>query len=178
MKHYVEQLIEDINEAMPDIQSVAEQRDDIVGDDETFFKHIENVEKYLYGEEKPISTITGIDFILLPPPEKLTTEQQRVLSVELEKLLLQFHFELDFPKNYPAHLRYPFIKKFWEENHTALTFGASHIEFCSYEIENCPFPGYCKTCEEIDAQMKHDEEQANNSGNNKKFRPGDIPFKE
>ena len=42
-------------------------------------------------------------------------------------------------------------------------YGENHIEFCHYEEKNCPFPGYCNTCNEITEQMKFDEEQANRS---------------
>ena len=171
MQRYIKQLIEDIQKATPDIDPAIEFKDNSVHDDETFFKHIENVEKFLYDEGEYISTITGIDFNLLPPPEKLTTAQKEILATELEKLLEYFHFELDFPVNYPVPLRYPFIKKFWEEKHAALSFGTSHIEFCSYEEENCPFPGYCKTCEEVTAQMKFDEEQAKGTDNDETSFP-------
>ena len=176
MQRYIEQLIEDIREAMPNCNPAIELKDNSVHDDESFLKHIEDVEKYLHSEGELISTITGIDFNLLPPPKKLTSEQQERLATELEKLLQYFHFELDFPINYPVYLRYPFIKKFWEEKHAALSFGTSHIEFCDYDEENCPFPGYCKTCEEVNAQMKFDEEQANGNYIDERLDLDELPF--
>ena len=120
------------------------------------------VEKYLYGDKEPISSITGIATVLLPPADKLTICQQSLLADELEKLLQYFHFHLDFPQNYPAHLKYPFIRDFWSEEQVVMSFGENQIEFCDYVEAYCPFPGYCATCKEIADQMKFDEEQSGN----------------
>ena len=62
------------------------------------------------------------------------------------------------------HLRYPFLYGLWDEEHVPLSFGENHIEFCSYEPENCPFPGYCSICNEINAQMKFDEDHDSGKG--------------
>jgi len=148
MEHYLEQLIEDlhlITQGKP-----PKNVEETVHDEAAFYKHIENVENYIHGEQKPISAITGLMQEMLPPPEKLSEKQQAQLSVELEKFLRYFHFELDFPRGYPNHMRYPFIRDFWKEEHVPLSFGSSHIEFCNYEKENCPFPGYCTICEELE----------------------------
>jgi len=174
MDRYIEQLIEDLNILTSKKNSHTETETESENDDESFLKHIENVENYLYGDKIPVSSITGILFEQLPPPEKLNKRQQKILSAELEKFLRYFHFELDFPRKYPLHLRYPFIRNFWNEKHVALSFGSSHIEFCDYEKENCPFPGYCKTCDEVEAQMKFDEEQSKNNTN--EFDLDELPF--
>ncbi len=164
MERYIQQLIDDIHRATYNLRpphdiwaySEADPQDELELED------MSHVEKYLYGEKEPISSITGIDGGQLPPADKLTPEQQGLLASELEELLDYFHFRLEFPVDYPAHLRYPFIKKFWNESHVPMSFGTTHIEFCDYDKENCPFPGYCTTCDEVEAQMKYDEENAGN----------------
>jgi hypothetical protein len=77
-----------------------------------------------------------------------------------------FNFYPDFPENYPVHCRYPFIWDLWDEERVPLSFGESHIEFCDYNLEECPFPGYCNTCKEIAEQMKYDEKIHNQSPSN------------
>ncbi len=149
MDHYIELLIEDLHAITGERPLHEENTEERVHDDETFFRHIENVEKYLHGNTKPIASITGITWEQLPPPEKLSKKQQAQLSVELEKFLRYFHFELDFPHRYPNDMRYPFIKNFWKEEHVPLSFGSTHIEFCDYDKENCPFDSYCTICDEI-----------------------------
>ncbi len=165
MQRYLEQLIDDLHKATWGIKPPHEiwEESNADPDDEVELEDMSYVEKYLYGDKIPISEITGIAREQLPPIEKLNQEQQALLAVELEKLLQFFHFYLDFPRDYPAHLRYAFILKFWEEKHVALSFGENHIEFCDYDEANCPFPGYCNTCNEVREQMKFDEEQGSSS---------------
>jgi len=160
MERYIEQLIDDIHKATWNIRPPHEiwTLSDANPDDELELEDMAFVEKNLYGKKRRISKITGIESELLPPSGKLTAQQQALLATELEKLLQLFHFTLDFPENYPSDLRYPFIRKFWDEKHVPLSFGDDHIEFCDMNEDECPFPGYCTTCKEVAAQMKYDEE--------------------
>jgi len=160
MQRYIEQLIDDLHKATWRMKPPHElwETSKADPDDELELEDMSYVEKYLYGNEIPIPEITGIAREQLPPAEKLSQEQQALLAVELEKLLQYFHFYLDFPEGYPTHLRYPFILKFWDEKHVPLSFGENHIEFCDYNEEQCPFPGYCNTCIEVSEQMKFDEQ--------------------
>jgi len=154
---YIDQLIGDIRQATWNIRPPHEIWEDADSDDEIELEDISYVEEFIYGKREKISSITGIDRKLLPPPEKLNEEQAARLATELENLLNFFHFIPEFPEDYPAHLRYPFIRNIWDVKHVPLSFGESHIEFCDYEPEECPFSGYCKICEEIDTQMKEDK---------------------
>lgn len=155
MQRYIEQLIDDIHKATWKINPPHEIWNDVDTDNEAELEDLAYAEKYIYGEPLPISEITEIDPKLLPPKEKLTQEQQALLSTELEKLLQHFHFYLNFPDDYPAHLRYPFILKFWEEEHVPLSFGEDHVELCDFNEENCPFVGYCTVCEEFNEEVKN-----------------------
>lgn len=167
MQHYIEQLIDDLHQATwgmkPPHKMWEESEAD--PDEELELEDMSHVEQYLYGEKESIAQITGIEQGQLPPPEKLTEEQQTLLATELERLLQYFHFYLDFPKDYPVHLRYAFIRKFWEEEHVPLSFGENHIEFCDYDEANCPFPEYCNTCKEVAEQMKFDEQYEHQDNN-------------
>jgi hypothetical protein len=160
MQRYIEQLIEDIHKATWDLKPPHPlwEESGADPDNELELEDMSYVEKYIDGDMVPISDITGIGQEQLPPPEQLSQEQQALLATELEKLLQYFHFRLDFPLDYPAHMRYSFIWDFWEEEHVPLSFGESHIEFCEYDEELCPFPGYCNSCREVAEQMKFDED--------------------
>lgn len=160
MKRYIEQLIEDIHQATWNLKPPHRiwEESEADPDNELEREDMSYVEEYFYGEEIPISEITGIEQEKLPPPEQLSKKHQALLATELEKLLLNFHFHLDFPTGYPAHLRYSFIYELWQEKHVPLSFGESHIEFCDYNEEDCPFPGYCNSCREMSEQMKFDEQ--------------------
>ena len=171
MQRYINQLIEELHEIAHKVNPTGSFKEETVHDDESFFKHIEDVENYLHGEPLPVSQITGIEHEQLPPPDRLNEKQQTLLAVELENFLSHFHFALDFPANYPIHLRYSFIKNFWTEKHAAMKFGTSHIEFCYYEKEECPFPGYCTTCDEFENDIENpDIEKYNENDEN------ELPF--
>jgi hypothetical protein len=161
MQRYIEQLVNDIRAATHKVQPPHDiwLESGADPDDELELEDMSYVEEFVYGKKKKISKITGIESNALPPPRKLTDSQKALLAVELERMLQVFHFYLDFPESYPAHLRYRFIRKLWNKKHVPLSFGENHIEFCDYDESNCPFPGYCKTCEEVSAQMKFDEEE-------------------
>jgi len=165
MEKYLEQLFADLNKASQKhtpphdiwLSSGADPDNEIELDDMSF------VEEYIYGEKMPISEITGMCQEQLPPPDILNEEQQAMLSVKLEEFLTFFNFKLEFPQNFPNHQRYTFIRRFWGTEHVPVSFGTSHIEFCSYDEENCPFPGYCNTCSEFNVEL----EDGSNFGNNK-----------
>ncbi len=175
MQRYIEQLIEDINAATWKVRPPREIWDSVDLENECEIDDISYVEKYVYGEEEPISKITGVDVVQLPPAERLSDDQKSELAAKLEKLLEIHHFKLEFPNEYPMYLRYAFIFNFWHEEHVEMSFGTSHIEFCDFEEKNCPFPGYCTTCKEIEEQMRFDEAQQ--QGNEKLGTPDDdCPF--
>ena len=166
MERYLEQLIGDIRNATWKVTPPHPiwQESGADPDNELELEDMSYVEQYVYGDELPISKITGIDEELLPPADQLSDPQQALLATELENLLNVFHFFTDFPLDYPANLRYSFLKKLWGESHVPLSFGENHIEFCDYEEDKCPFPGYCKSCAEFKQQMKADEEFEKRNG--------------
>ena len=103
-------------------------------------------DRLLHGHRIPVAKITGLNCNLLPETLTLTDQQKGLLANELETLLLFYHFHLDFPPDFPPHLRYPFILKLWNESHVPVPFGVNRIEFCEYNLATCPFPGYCNIC--------------------------------
>jgi len=157
MHRYIEQLISDIRQATWKIRPPHEIWDGVDPDDEVENEDLSYVEETIYGQKEKISAITGIRKELLPPPDLLNIEQAELIATELEKMLNVFNFFPDFPEDFPAHLRYPFLINIWENEYVPLSFGELHIELCSYDANECPFPGYCKICNEITAQMEADE---------------------
>jgi hypothetical protein len=170
MELYISQLISDIHEATWRVKPPHEIWDDADPENEGEMEDLSYLEEYVYGNPEKISSITGINTEFLPPPEKLNDEQAARLALELEKLLNVFHFCLDFPDEFPMHLRYPFIRDMWDEEHVPISFGESHIEFCDYdEEEYCPFEGYCDTCQEFD-------EEVNDPDSSEELDDEDLPF--
>lgn len=154
---YIKQLIMDIHES---IQSIPEEPDEeSMSEEESFRKHIEAVEEYIYGDPKKISLITAIARNNLPLPEQLDQEQKTLLAQELENLLHHFHFVPDFPEGFPDDLKYKFLRNIWDDKHPYVKSGGSHIEFCNYDPDHCPFPDYCNTCAEFSADYENPEKE-------------------
>lgn len=149
MHRYIEQLIEDFRQRRQVVKPPHEIWDEADPTDPVELEDISYVEAYLYGDAMPVSDITGIDQIMLPPADKLTSEQAGKLAIEMELLLNHFHLFPDFPAHFSGHLRYPFLYDLWNNEYVSLSFGENHIEFCSYDESECPFPGYCTSCEEF-----------------------------
>lgn len=155
MEKYIEQLIQEIRKATFNVRPPRELWADADPYDESEVEDLAYVEEFIYGEKEPVETITGIKAELLPPEKKLTTKQQEILAIELEKLLNYFNFYFEFPEKLPLHLRYPFLRNFWQEEKVALSFGESYVEMCDFDEKNCPFPGYCSGCADF---AKEEEE--------------------
>ena len=149
MDKYIEQLINDFKTATWNLRAPGELWDSADIDNENEVEDLSYVEQFVYGEEQKISEITGIETGQLPPVEKLTEEQASLLAGEMEELLNYFHFYPEFPEGVPGLIRYRLLREKWDSKQVAVSFGRVHLEFCDYEEENCPFPGYCTTCKEI-----------------------------
>lgn len=151
MEHYVAQLIDDLHQVTSKMKPPLgpwEKAEDEGKNNPEQEDDDNNLER-----RQPISTATGIDTELLPLEEKLSIEQQALLAFELEDFLKYFKIYLNFPAIYPAHLRYSFIRNLWKERYESYIGGKTHIEFCDYSGNNCPFPGYCRICEDY-SQMQ------------------------
>lgn len=156
MDKYIEQLIDDIKQARQKVQPPHPLWLDSEADpyDEGELEDLSYVEQFVYGKEVPVSEITGIDAKLLPPTERLSPNQRALLAEELEALLHHYHLHPEFPNLYPSYLKYPFLLKVWSQSHVPLSYGENHIEFCDYNVENCPFEGYCHVCGDMEMEKR------------------------
>ncbi len=157
MNNYINQLIGQFHESIKRVPHPSLRSKDFDLEDEGETEDFQFVEQYMYGTSQPLSEIFGIEKIYLPNDEKLTDKQVEILACETEKLWDAYHFHPDFPEQLPSRLRYRKMREYWDDEQVFVGAGEIHIEFCDYEEANCPFPGYCKTCEEIAAQFEHDQ---------------------
>lgn len=152
MNRYIHQLIEDLEEAIelaPTRETLHdncqfESEDD---EDETSLAFIEH---YLFGNEIELGKIVDIEQILLPPIEKLTKSQAAKLFPYLESLLSEYGFELDFPNNVPASLKYELVRQSWTDKFVPVNMGVQVIEFCDYDFDFCPFGSELCQCKEFE----------------------------
>lgn len=153
MNRYIEQLIEDLRKAAENAPHLNEIETNLTTDEE-FARHIEDVERYLHGEQEKLSEIIGVPLKMLPSADKLNKHQLRILTQELIKLLNDWNFYPDFPDNLPDDMKYKALLDVWESDQVYMSSGETHLEFCDYDPENCPFPGYCKSCENRNDELE------------------------
>ncbi|MBE0638840.1 MAG: hypothetical protein IH598_09995 [Bacteroidales bacterium] len=157
MNRYVEQLIEDIRKAAANAPQPDDDETEI-SDEEALARHFDDVEQYLHGEREKLSEIIGIPLNLLPSPGKLTKTQISKLTVELVRLLNVWNFYPDFPNNLPDHMKYAALLGIWESEQVYMNSGETHLEFCDYDPSDCPFPGYCKSCDDFNTDPEESED--------------------
>ncbi len=160
MRRYIEQLIEDLRKARNYDDPPEMMEDFLICQTEEAEDKVADVEEYLNGPRQPLSQILGIEKEKLPPPERLSDEQAEVLAGEMEKLWRHFRFYPSYPDdNFPGKVRYRLLRDSWDIDQIRLSTGAIGVEFCYYDEENCPLPGYCKTCE----RLKKEYDEVNDS---------------
>jgi hypothetical protein len=150
MRLYLRQLIDCIREARTEVTPPnLELWDSVDVNNEAEVEDISYVEEFIYGTPEPIFVITGILTDLLPLAGTLTNEEKVLLVNELIAVLAHYNFYPDFPEGYPDDKKYSHLRAIWDDEHVQVSFGESHIEMCDFNIEKCPFVGYCNICEEM-----------------------------
>lgn len=144
---YLIQLAEQMRDSarnLPDPNVVSEFDEESLPEELKMFAY---VERYLQGKAKKISVISSIKTEVFPPLEKLSDVQITFLFDEMIRLLDAYCFYADFPSGLPVEIKYRLLVEKWDEKFVYIGEGMTHIEFCNYAPESCPFPEnfcYCK----------------------------------
>jgi len=144
ISHYLDQLVGDIEALLqrtPPYQ-LTEESDDPVVICSMMEDHV------LDGAGARIPEFTGISKEHLPEAALLSDEQLSLLSSGLTNLLEYYNFHLVFPDNLPERERYKAQRTYWDRFYAPLARFDYYYEFCSYNKEECPFPGFCTFCED------------------------------
>lgn len=156
MEKYIKQLIEDIQNAHRQLTKEETEKA------ETFEQHIQEVERFIAGEEDLIQQSFGYHCRLnkeqFPPPKRLTFEQMNTVCEAFEKLLYTWNVRADFPDELPVEMAYETLVSILDRKFITPTSGFIGLEFCDYEPEACRFKEYC-TCRELFAEMDEAERQ-------------------
>lgn len=145
LDNYIVQLVQDMRSSalnLPNPGEISEFDSESLPEELQMFK---DVEMYIHGTAKPIGQITGIDKDSFPELKKLNDAQAAFLLGEMMMLLMAYNFYPDFPEKLPEHIKYRILRENWNEEMIYTGSGQSHMEFCTYIPENCPFPeNYCQ----------------------------------
>ena len=158
MDRYIQQLVEDLREAAGKVPEPGPMWDNVDMNNPAEVDDIAYVEQYFEGPREKLSSIVGIESVKLPPLERLTESQVAHLCSELTALLLAYHFVPDFPDGLPDNLCYKLLREHWDDEHVFVGAGESHIEFCEYVVEECPFPDEFCDCRRVNEEAEADDE--------------------
>jgi hypothetical protein len=161
MERYIQQLIEDINELMPDQKEETPKQHPLASCFEPVsmenWKEFEMIDDMFESNPVPIAVTTGIQWNELPDPSLLSKNQRRRLAAALEELLQNHGYFLEFPYRFPSDAKYSFLRDFWTTEHIIIPFGQLHFELCNYDHESCPFPDYCSDCTKLAGEEMSNE---------------------
>ncbi len=146
MENYLKQLIADMRHAAKNLPQKPYY--DIPPEAEG----IEYVIEWENAIEKPMHDWIGLTKDLFPPPEKLSEKELAMMVDEILKLWQAYNFYADLPENLPAGIVYKVLVDYFDKPVAWISEGNMHIEFCSYDPENCPWPIEFCMCKDL-----HDE---------------------
>lgn len=160
MDKYVSQLIQDINREMSKMPEPPSDLWDTVDiNNECEVEDISYIEQYHNGAQNRLEDNVGIKKELLPPEKKLNDEQVEQLLKALENLLEYHNYEAAYPhENLTVRTKYHLLYTNWQEKQPKVSFGRVGIEFCDFNEEECPIPGFCSSCKDYEKEC---EEGAN-----------------
>ena len=168
MEKYLEQLVSDIRQLRTKIvppnlelwESVDVNNENEVED----IAYIESARK----TPLPISEIVGIETEMLPVEKVLSHSQKVLLSNELNALLNHYNLYPDFPDGYPDDQKYAHFLRIWDNLYSPASFGETQIQLCDFNLEACPFVGYCNIC----IEMREESLRGNKSSDEDDFYEG------
>jgi hypothetical protein len=156
MEKYIRQLINDIRLA---IENAPPVKDEPVDSEASFIEHIEEVEKYLEAPSEKLSVVLGVPLSEFPTEDKLNEQQMDALAGEMIKLMQAYNFYPTFPEDVPAKMLYTALLKQWESEVVFTANSAGIMDICNYDVDDCPFPGYCDVCANVDRDFEEMEDE-------------------
>jgi hypothetical protein len=139
MELYVTQLIEDLEAAQQPVEPY------VPGEEQLMEGLFDEVEDYVSGE-KHVKICELIGFLpeQFPPSNRLNTNQLKRVFFALDQLLDSYNIDTNLPNKLPIKRKYELVTNELTEEVFASKHGFTHLEYCNYDVETCPFgKKYC-----------------------------------
>jgi len=112
-------------------------------------EHLRDVYEWEHAVEKPMHEWFGISADIFPNEQKLTDKQVKLLVEELINLWEAFNFLPELPGELPVRMKYKFMTGYLDKPVRWVSEGLTHIEFCHYDPDECPFPEEFCMCKNL-----------------------------
>ncbi|MDD2636570.1 MAG: hypothetical protein PHW82_13845 [Bacteroidales bacterium] len=154
MNRYIQQLIEDF--AKVEANPIPDPNYETLPYDE-FEKEMMKLEE---GKQVSGNNLLNVSYEELPPPEKLTDEQTKLLLDAILKALTAKGVCICFPgNNAPVKLKYYAIKNLFKEGFQVLPGWVQ--DFCSGYCPGCDFAYYCNIWQDLWTKEEFEKERKN-----------------
>ncbi len=150
MDNYINQLVEDIRFSALKTPSAKDWLSEMNATHDEPMDEISSCE--VFNEQSSyrlLGSIVGIPKRALPPPEKLTDGQLKLIHDELVKMLIAWHFIPLPPEDVPLRVRYELLRDALGEENCFMGIGEVHMDFCTGNCPDCRVLEYCKTGQKI-----------------------------
>lgn len=128
MKRYIEQLVEDLEEAKNHAPPENPELE-LLEDENALFELLE------LGEEIPLSERLGIPKKAFPPENQLNDNEIKLLVEKILELWGAYHYLADLPKGLPVRIAYKTLMSVWEDPVPYCALGNFHFDFYSHELD-------------------------------------------
>lgn len=152
MNRYIQQLIQDFKLAENDPAEAT----DFGNSYEEFERQMLEIEE---ARPEPAKHIVGVDYVELPPANKLSDDQTQLLLDAMLNALSAKGTNVSFPgENIPVKFAYEQLRECFKEGFHAIP--GWNIDFCSGDCPSCAFVDYCSTKDDIWSKEELEKAQA------------------
>lgn len=164
MQNYISQLLSDLDAAKKNVPAPIDYAL-LYPDHPAFSYGLDYIVEWEMAPDYPMDDLFGIKAEQLPVDDKLSDKQVEDLVEGILDLWATFNIVADIPDDaIPPRLVYKALKNRWEKGTTRyMSEGTTHVEFCHYEPEECPWGMEFCSCKEfanetIETSEKEDNE--------------------
>lgn len=146
MEQYLNQLLEDLAEAQ-NIEISYPDYKALYPDHPAASYGFDHIIGWELAPETPMAKVFGIANEAFPPEDRLTEQQARRLNEAILACWAAHQIFADLPEEVPSQrVVYRELRKAWHHKGIKLIKeGQTHLEFCHYEVESCPWgEDYCR----------------------------------
>ena len=152
MQRYIEQLIEDLEEAAenPPVPSYIETPPHL--------EELPDIAELALVPFKPISELTGIATINFPEMDRITYKQAEMVNKAIFKLFNSMNIELiDVPDGIPPEILYDVLINSWDEYVQYLPSSGMDLELCTGDWLSCPYGEFCNCSDDDYDDLSEDD---------------------
>lgn len=154
MQRYIEQVIEDLQEAKKNVPADPE-----LGTEDSYEEFAEKMFAIETAPSEPSKNVFGVSYEELPPPEKLTEPQMQQLIDAIEDTLYAFNASVDYKNEMPVKLKYEVLRDWFEEDVHIMPGFTMHLDFCDGWCPDCKIVDYCDSVDELWTKEELEEER-------------------